>query len=69
MGDSKKESKCPFDRNGVCYALACYNGRKCNSRDESENPIYASVEEIEKEERKKVNKIITSRYKEDEKCK
>ena len=61
-----KVEKCKFDKDGKCFALACYNGRKCNSRDESGNPIYASAEEIEKEERKKVNKMITSKYKEDQ---
>jgi hypothetical protein len=45
----KKVEFCEFDKEDGCHALACYSGEKCNSRDETENPMYAPLEIIKKE--------------------
>lgn len=45
-------SECGFDKKDGCYALACYSNKKCNSRDEYENPMYVPFMIIKKEERK-----------------
>ena len=34
--------RCEFDKNGVCYALACYTRQECGARDGKGNPKYAS---------------------------
>ena len=46
------KEKCHFDRNGKCYALACYSSEKCGARDREGCINYATVEEIEEMERK-----------------
>ena len=31
---------CDCDKDGICYAGACYSSEKCNARDENGNPNY-----------------------------
>lgn len=41
--------KCEFDKNGICFALACYNSsQKCSARDKEGNPKYADTEEVKR---------------------
>ena len=41
--------KCVFDKNGICYAMACYTNKKCSAKDKNGNIRQATVEEINKE--------------------
>lgn len=36
--------KCKAEKNGICYAMACYSSKKCGAKDESGNPKYAGIE-------------------------
>ena len=35
---------CHFDKDGLCYALACYTGFKCGAKDKTGYPQYADFE-------------------------
>lgn len=34
--------KCRYDKDGICWALACYGTKKCGARDAKGHPVYAT---------------------------
>lgn len=47
---------CDFDRNGVCFALACYSAEKCSARDKYGNPKYHNANVIDTHSKENVQK-------------
>jgi hypothetical protein len=41
------ENTCNFDKDGKCFAYACYSDQECSAKD-GKNINYATVEEIKK---------------------
>lgn len=42
--------RCQFNDKNTCYAMACYDNKKCSAKDKDGNPRYATVKAIREKE-------------------